>query len=69
MHNPKNEHVLCFEAVYDNIFAHGHAAAADSKIFIAGTPYIGKPASEKKRSVMESIRRLAISMLPFSFAT
>jgi hypothetical protein len=62
MCDPENENVIGFDAVHDYVFTHGEAAAAETEIFIAGTPHVGD-------SVMELIRRFAISMLPLSFAT
>ena len=64
MRDTKDKHVLAFKAVHDDVLAHSHASASNPKIFIAGTADIGKAGKEKKRSVMESIRRLPISMLP-----
>ena len=69
MHDAKDKRVLVFDTVNDDIFPHGHAAVSGAEIFIAGTSDIGKAGKHEKRPVMESIKRLAISMLPLSFAT
>ena len=69
MHDAKDKRVLVFDTVNDDIFPHGQGAASGTEIFIAGTSDIGKAGKHKKRSVMVSIKRLAISMLLLSFAT
>jgi len=71
MHDAKDQRVLFLDIVNDDILPHGHAAASGAEIFVAGTSDIGeagKP-SAKKRAVMVSTNRLAISILRLSFAT
>lgn len=68
MRHTENKHVVGFKAVHDNVLAHGHATASNAEIFIAGKPDIREAGKRENRSVMESISRLAISMLPLSFA-
>ncbi len=68
VHDSQDKRVLVFNTVDDDIFAHGQAAGSKAKIFIAGASNIRKPATTRKRSVMVSMRRLAISMLPLSLA-
>ena len=46
MHDTQDKHVLVFDTVNDDIFAHGQAAASGPKIFIAGTSDI-KEAGKK----------------------
>jgi hypothetical protein len=38
MHDTQDKHVLVFDTVNDDIFAHGQAAASGPKIFIAERP-------------------------------
>jgi hypothetical protein len=51
MHTPKNEHVLRFDAVHNNVFAYGQAAAADSKIVLAGTADIREAGKQKRNDL------------------
>ena len=38
MCDPQNEYIVGFDAVEDNVFTDGEAAAPEAEIFIAGTP-------------------------------
>jgi hypothetical protein len=42
MCDSKNEDIVGFDAIYDNVFPHGEAAAPEAEIFIAGTPHVGE---------------------------
>ena len=64
----QDEHVLAFYTVNDDIFAAGKAPQTGTEVLVAAASYIGMAGEKKKRSVMESIRRSAISMLPLSLA-
>jgi hypothetical protein len=69
MYDAEDKRVLVFDAVDDHVFPHGQATVAGADVLFSRPPDIGKLASVKKRSVIVSIRRLAISMLPLSLAT
>lgn len=68
MCDAQDEDIFARNLVDNHVLSYGEGAAAWAKILIAGTPHIGK-AGTQKRSVLESTRRLAISMLPLSLAT
>jgi hypothetical protein len=60
--------VLAFNTVNNDIFAAGKAPQTRTKVLVPASSQIGVGGEKKKRSVMESIRRSAISMLPLSLA-
>jgi hypothetical protein len=73
MNDAKNENVLPPDAINDDVITRGEAARPAAEILIAGASDVvrckDKPARKKNRLVIESINRVATSMLPLSLAT
>jgi hypothetical protein len=67
-HYMQYEDVLAFNAVNNHIFAAGKTSQPRTKVLVPASSQIGVVARRKKRSIIESIRRSAISMLPLSLA-
>jgi len=70
MQDAKDQRLVIFDAVNNDVFAHGQAAVSGTEILFARTSDARKAANRKK-AVCDgvSIKRLAISILPLSFAT
>lgn len=49
MNHAKNENVLAFDTIDDNVFAHGEAARPDAEIIVAGASGV-REAGEKKET-------------------
>jgi hypothetical protein len=69
MDHAKDQGVSVVDAIDNDIFPNGQAAGAWAEIVITRASDMAKAAKRRARFVMVSIRRLAISMLPLSFAT
>jgi hypothetical protein len=54
MHDAKDKRVFVFEAVNDDVFAHGKAAVSRAEIILAGTSDIGK-AGKREKTVRDSV--------------
>lgn len=64
----KNQHVLIFNAVDDDVLAREKTPQARTQILIAASSNVGVTGKKKNRSLRESITRSAISMLPLTLA-
>ena len=65
----ENEHVFVLDAVDDDILATGKLRRPGRKSSSRARPTLGYLARRKNRSVMESIKRSAMSILPLLEAT
>src|ERR1700729_4308727 len=48
MCDPKNEDIVCFDAVDDNVFTNGEAAGPEAEIFIARTTHEGEAGKQNE---------------------
>jgi hypothetical protein len=59
--DPKNEDIVGFDAVDDNVLTDGEAAAPEAEIFIAGTPHVGEAGKQNETGcdgVNQAVRNL-----------
>jgi hypothetical protein len=65
----KNEDIVGFDAVDDNVFTHAEAAAPEAEIFIAGTPHVGE-AGKQNETVCDGVNQPVRNLdAPLSRAT
>jgi hypothetical protein len=67
--HPENENVRSLDAIDNDEFAHEKLREPAPKSSSRARPTYGKAARKEKRPVIESIRRVATSMLALSLAT
>jgi hypothetical protein len=65
----KNENVISFDAINKNVIACCKTAYSRAELAITRASCVRKTGEKEKRSVMDSISRVATSMLPLSVAT
>jgi hypothetical protein len=69
MHNAKNEDILVFDAINDDVLPDGKAPASGAEIFSAGTSDV-EEAGQREKTVRDGIdQAVGNSMLPLSLAT
>jgi hypothetical protein len=61
MCDPKNEDIVGFEAVDDNVFTHGEAAAPEAEIFIPGTPHVWE-AGKQNETVCDGVNQAVCNL-------
>lgn len=54
MHDTKNQHVLVFHSVHDDIFSDGKAAVSRAEVVLARAPEIGK-ARQRHKTVGDGV--------------
>ena len=69
MYHPEDENVRAFDAIDNDVSPHGKAARADAEILVARASDEGKAGQKREAPVIESISRVATSMLALSLAT
>jgi hypothetical protein len=69
VHHPENENVRSFDAINNDVFAHGKAARAGAEIFIPGASDVRKGGEKRGAAGDRSISRVATCMLALSLAT
>jgi len=65
----KDENVGSLDTINNDVLSHNERADACTEIFITGVSSVRKVARRAKRPVIESIKRVAISILALALAT
>jgi hypothetical protein len=64
----KNEHLVTVHAKDDDVLAYRKGPRPGAEILVTGAANVGETGQKKDRSVIESTKRVATSMLPPSLA-